>query len=91
MEVVIPEALGNQCGFGNTRRGGAGLGNNQGGSMGGGMNFGTLIINPAMMAAAREALQSRWSMVGILACQQNQRQSQVQHTEGAQSGFWFQN
>lgn len=66
---------GNPGGFGksgNIRRGGAGLGNKQGGSMGGGMNFGTFIINPAMMAAALEALQSSWGMVGILACQKNQ-------------------
>lgn len=66
---------GNPGGFGksgNIRRGGAGLGNNQGGSMGGGMNFETFIINPAIMAAALEALQSSWGMVGILACQMNQ-------------------
>lgn len=44
--VEIQEALGNQGGFGNTRRGGAGLGNSQGGGTGGEVNFGILIINP---------------------------------------------
>ena len=34
------------------------MGNNQGGNMGGGMNFGAFSINPAMMAAAQAALQS---------------------------------
>lgn len=36
------------------------------------VNFGSLSLNPAMMAAAQAALQSSWGMMGMLANQQSQ-------------------
>ncbi|TRZ03747.1 hypothetical protein DNTS_009742 [Danionella cerebrum] len=36
------------------------------------VNFGSLNLNPAMMAAAQAALQSSWGMMGMLGNQQNQ-------------------
>lgn len=49
-----------------------GYGNNRGGMAGGGggVNFGALGLNPAMVAAASAALQSSWGMMGMLANQQ---------------------
>jgi len=52
-------------GYGGSSRGGLG-------SSSGGVNFGALSLNPAMMAAAQAALQSSWGMMGMLANQQGQ-------------------
>lgn len=66
------QMMGQQRGFGAGGFGAQGYNAARGGmgNSSGGVNFGALSLNPAMMAAAQAALQSSWGMMGMLANQQ---------------------